>query len=71
MRETFKLNFNQVENEAGSSSSSLGTSFAAIALWEQFLNNNKRYILIFTKNSRKKKEKRLFGEPNHFLAIEK
>ena len=33
MGETFKLNFNQVENEAGSSSSSLGTSFAAIAPW--------------------------------------
>ena len=33
MRETFKLNFNQVENEAGSSSSSLGTSFAAIVPW--------------------------------------
>ena len=38
MRETFKLNFNQVENEAGSSS--LCTSFAAIALWA-ILNNKK------------------------------
>ena len=40
MRETFKLNFNQVENEAGSSSSLCSTSFAAIALWA-ILNNNK------------------------------